>query len=332
MLTKHIAFLLQRYDCVIVPKLGGFVAHESTASHAADTYTFTPPRRVIGFNPELKHNDGLLVESYMKALKINYREAKLRVENDIEGLLIQLKESKSVSIEQVGVICINDSGHVEFQRNKSDLLNSSFYGLPELRILPHAQIRREGYPAPKQPQPESNVVYFRVNQTLLKNIATVAAIVVLVLCISFPVNNTIDPSLLKAGFMPLDTVIEQEAELLVAQPMAEIIKVVEVPETPVAAVESPAPATPKPTVATAQPKQQVPYYYIIIESHTSTESANAGLKRLKSKGFAAAGIVTGNGRSRIYSEKFGTKEEADKKLSYYNNRLNRNDVWVLKSK
>ena len=330
MLTKHIAFLLQRHDCVIIPKLGGFVVHENAAAYHAGTYTFSPPSRDIGFNPELMHNDGLLVESYMKALKTNYQEAKLRVENDTDGLLLNLKESRSITIEQVGTLLINEEGNFDFQRNKSELLNSPYYGLPELRILPHAQIRKESYPASEHASPENNMVYFRVNRILLKNIAAAAAVIALILCISLPVNNNIDPSQLKAGFSPIATIIEVEQPI--ETPIVEIKEEPKAPETPaVAEIEKPVSPKPEPKAAAPAVREKLSYYYIIVGSHPDAASAKTELNKLKSNGIATAGIVTGGGRSRIYSAKFSTKEEANEKLSFYKDRLNRGDAWILKS-
>ena len=64
-LAQHIEVLLLENDCVIVPGLGGFVAHYTPAMRVAEENVFLPPTRIIGFNPQLKMNDGLLVQSYM---------------------------------------------------------------------------------------------------------------------------------------------------------------------------------------------------------------------------------------------------------------------------
>ena len=68
-LAKHIEVLLLENDCVIVPGLGGFIAHRRQASFSERTGEFQPPLRTIGFNPQLVMNDGLLVQSYMQAYK-----------------------------------------------------------------------------------------------------------------------------------------------------------------------------------------------------------------------------------------------------------------------
>ena len=74
-LSRHIEKLLLSHDCVIVPQLGGFVTQYVSARHVGCENLFLPPRRTVGFNPQLKLNDGLLVQSYMQAHETSYRIA-----------------------------------------------------------------------------------------------------------------------------------------------------------------------------------------------------------------------------------------------------------------
>ena len=60
-LARHIEILLLENDCVIVPELGGFIAHYQPAYYAESDNIYFPPMRTIGFNPQLTMNDGLLV-------------------------------------------------------------------------------------------------------------------------------------------------------------------------------------------------------------------------------------------------------------------------------
>lgn len=64
-LDRHIEILLLENDCVIVPGLGGFVAHHAEASYDENDALFLPPYRTLGFNPVLQMNDSLLVQSYI---------------------------------------------------------------------------------------------------------------------------------------------------------------------------------------------------------------------------------------------------------------------------
>ena len=70
-LERHIEILLLSNDCVIVPNLGGFVAHNIEARYQEQEQLFLPPLRTLGFNPQLTINDSLLVQSYITKAPTN---------------------------------------------------------------------------------------------------------------------------------------------------------------------------------------------------------------------------------------------------------------------
>ena len=142
-LAKHIAFLLQDHDCVIVPHFGGFVAHEESAFFQQENHLFNPPKRIICFNSCLTHNDGLLAESYMRTYDIGYEDALLRVKQDTDALISSLKNNRSVVLDHIGTIRLNDSGDPEFFPSESEFLNASFYKLLPTKILPFAELENQ---------------------------------------------------------------------------------------------------------------------------------------------------------------------------------------------
>ena len=82
-LERHIEILLLSNDCVIVPDLGGFMAHHLEARYDDEECMFLPPQRTLGFNPQLKLNDSLLAQSYVEAYDISYPEAIRRIEAEV---------------------------------------------------------------------------------------------------------------------------------------------------------------------------------------------------------------------------------------------------------
>ena len=89
-LAQHIEVLLLENDCVIVPGLGGFIAHNRPAAYHADSHTFEPPMRTVGFNPRLVINDGLLVQSYMQTYNTDFPDATRKIEKTVQALKEQL--------------------------------------------------------------------------------------------------------------------------------------------------------------------------------------------------------------------------------------------------
>lgn len=91
-LAQHIEALLLENDCVIVPGFGGFVAHYAPATHVKEENLFLPPTRTIGFNPQLKLNDGVLVQSYMSAYDTSFADATRIVEKEVSAFIEILHE------------------------------------------------------------------------------------------------------------------------------------------------------------------------------------------------------------------------------------------------
>ena len=90
-LSRHIESLLLAHDCVIVPGLGGFVAHYVPARRIAEEQLFLPPSRSVGFNQQLTINDGLLVQSYMQAYDTNYPETLKIIDDGVNRLKQQIE-------------------------------------------------------------------------------------------------------------------------------------------------------------------------------------------------------------------------------------------------
>ena len=95
-LAQHIEALLLENDCVIVPNFGGFVAHYAPATYVKEENLFLPPTRIIGFNSQLKLNDGVLVQSYMSAHDTSFADATRMVEKEVDALIGLLHEEKPI--------------------------------------------------------------------------------------------------------------------------------------------------------------------------------------------------------------------------------------------
>ena len=75
MIEKHISALLYRYQCVIVPGFGAFLTETSSARFNELTGTYSPPKKMISFNSQLKNNDGLLTNHIALEENLSYDSA-----------------------------------------------------------------------------------------------------------------------------------------------------------------------------------------------------------------------------------------------------------------
>jgi hypothetical protein len=74
-LTKHISYLLYRYDCVTVPGFGAFLGTPASAELDTDNETIYPPTKQISFNAQLQSNDGLLANAIAVEQQTSYEQA-----------------------------------------------------------------------------------------------------------------------------------------------------------------------------------------------------------------------------------------------------------------
>ena len=133
-LRRHIEILLLENDCVIVPNLGGFMAHHVEARYDKTDGMLIPPLRTLGFNPQLQMSDHLLTQSYADAYDISYPEAVKRVEHEVGMLKHQLEKEGYVSLPDLGILSINSEGRYEFEPCESGLLTPSLYGFGAIEM------------------------------------------------------------------------------------------------------------------------------------------------------------------------------------------------------
>ena len=112
-----------------MPDFGGFVAHHVAARYEADDCIFLPPTRTLGFNPQLRINDSLLVQSYINALDISYPEALRRIEREVDEMKQELNEKGYFTLEDIGTLSINSEGNIQFEPCEAGILSPDFYGL-----------------------------------------------------------------------------------------------------------------------------------------------------------------------------------------------------------
>lgn len=190
-LARHIEVLLLENDCVIIPGFGGFVTHHSNARRIEEEELFLPPTRTIGFNPQLKINDGLLIQSYMLAYDTNFSDASKMVERAVRELTDTLHHKGKAEIHGVGEITLGISGIYEFHPNADGLLTPGLYGLSSFEIR---TLKAEAEKTEKRITPDtcrSKEVYeIKISRSLIRHTVAAAAAIIVFFFLSVPVENT----------------------------------------------------------------------------------------------------------------------------------------------
>ena len=79
----YIAQLLYRYQCVTIPGFGAFLTEIQSAKLNESTNSFSPPKKMIAFNANLKNNDGLLANHIALAEKTSYEYAVSKIQYEV---------------------------------------------------------------------------------------------------------------------------------------------------------------------------------------------------------------------------------------------------------
>lgn len=195
-LAQHIEALLLENDCVIVPGLGGFVAHYASATRVKEENIFLPPTRVIGFNPQLKMNDGLLVQSYMSVYGTNFSDATKMVERKVDELIATLHEDGKVDLPNVGEVRYTIHNTFDFAPYDNKITTPYLYGLDAFEMQELSALEKPStenvaaYSVPAAIKKEKRTFSIKFNRAYLTNAAAVVAAIVLSFFFSTPIENT----------------------------------------------------------------------------------------------------------------------------------------------
>lgn len=195
-LAQHIEALLLENDCVIVPGLGGFVAHYASATRVKEENIFLPPTRIIGFNPQLKMNDGLLVQSYMSVYGTNFSDATKMVERKVDELIATLHEDGKVDLPNVGEVRYTIHNTFDFAPYDNKITTPYLYGLDAFEMQELSALEKPStenvaaYSVPAAIKKEKRTFSIKFNRAYLTNAAAVVAAIVLSFFFSTPIENT----------------------------------------------------------------------------------------------------------------------------------------------
>lgn len=136
-IAEHIEYLLLCHDCVVVPGLGAFLVNDTHAYYDPKTCHFFPPKRTLGFNPEVRHNDGLLVASISRKEGMSIENARMALESEITAMRHQLGLTGEIAMGNLGSLHkgVNPDAPV-FEPSNYSLSSLRYAGLKPITIQP----------------------------------------------------------------------------------------------------------------------------------------------------------------------------------------------------
>ena len=356
-LAQHIEALLLENDCVIVPGFGGFVAHYAPATHVKEENLFLPPTRTIGFNPQLKLNDGVLVQSYMSAYDTSFADASRIVEKEVNEFIGLLHEEGKAHLDNIGEIQSNIYGNYEFVPYDYKITTPSLYGLDSFEIHELSALQqKEKVLIPTYPEKEKKTFEISINRAYLRNAAAMIAAIVLFFAFSTPVENTDVQNNNYAQLLPSELFEQIEKQSVAITPVyvkndaaqqakkfsassastktssakkhttdkAKTSKPIAVREVKVVKQETAAPA---PAVKSQESANHP--FHIIVAGGISLKDAEAIATQLKSKGFADAKALNTDDKVRVSISSFNNRDEATKQLLELRKNETYKNAWLL---
>ena len=166
--STYISDLLYRYECVIIPGFGAFLAHKISAYHDAEQNVFFPPKKRISFNAQLKENDGLLSNYIATAENISYTEALGKLQSYAHTLETRILNGETILLDKIGTLTQNESSQIKFEPVSATNYLTEAFGLSSFETKPiMREVHKQEVEALEEKAP-IHITTARRNNTWLK--------------------------------------------------------------------------------------------------------------------------------------------------------------------
>ncbi|NDV94406.1 SPOR domain-containing protein [Dysgonomonas sp. 521] len=275
----YLEFALPIHNCVIIPELGGFIINREETSSTFGTRIQVPGFDVV-FNPDIRHDDGIITSYYKKDENLPYNVALQRIKDFVKMLKQELSAHKTVEIGKLGKLSVNEDGKIGFEAKQSFIL-PDFYGLTSVElnslagIIQSNEVQRKSFPV----------------RYIAGSVAAAVAALLLFVVPSTTVNDNIGvKNVQQSGF------VYSLTNKPIVEPTQEVVPDVENTETEEAPLRT---------------------YHIIVGGEDNKMHAQRLLKKMKSGGWNNVDIVESGGRYRISVASFSDKTEAESYLETF---------------
>ena len=354
-LKRHIEILLLSNDCVIVPGLGGFMAHHVDARYDGRDGMFLPPLRTIGFNQQLTMNDSLLAISYVEAYDISYPDALNRISDEVNELRQSLENNGEYELDDLGTLFLNEDGNISFEPCEAGILTPDFYGLGSFGMQTLAQITdinklkeeanvttaNEDTNNPpvigitsnnsvfvdEEDEESKGTEFVSIKKSWLRNVAAACIAIIAFFALSTPLGTpTVQKSQIDTGMlnriMPKEVNVHEPAHELVLS--SNSVKT----EEEAKSKESTQMSTEDQEITTPSAS----YYSIVLASRVTKRNAASYAEMLQAKGFTDARVLITNNNVKVIYGNYGTESEAYAALNRLHDKEAFKDGWITKVK
>ncbi len=339
-IDKHISDLLIDNDCVIVPKMGGFLSYRSPLVTSSFQYSSKPLLTKFSFNELLKYNDGLLANHIVQHENLTYNEAILEIEKFVDEFHQEVDSGNKFIIEQVGALYKDAQLNVQIEPFEN--LNYLEDKEKISEILP-LSVSKEEISRGEKIQPEIPVtsIPFKRNQQkfIISPKSRIIIIATLLMCSFlayylysyFSHPSHLNSALVKSNTkritnQPFDSNASKSKSVIVV-PHSDVIPLMIDNDFAKTDTEKKPMKTNSSVETVENAKIKTFKYFIVAGSFNSFDNANRKLDELKLNGFNNAQIFSDSRHLQlVYFDRFISLEEAQEKIKGI--KMHYKDAWI----
>ncbi|MDR0543051.1 MAG: SPOR domain-containing protein [Dysgonamonadaceae bacterium] len=202
-ISSCIAYLLTKYECVIVPGLGAFVVSESEELKNKKGGLLRPPAKFLGFNPNIRHNDGLLADAIAKGKNISYKEACRQISRYTDRIIDNLEKQVSVQMAWVGKLELSDDRKILFTPSSCLSCNADIFGMDNFYLPTIDELSEKDDPA--------SVVRIPAQSSIIRRTLAAAAAIIALLTVAIPVSDHSGRQMQIANILPIPATAANES-------------------------------------------------------------------------------------------------------------------------
>lgn len=310
MIEKYISALLYRYQCVIVPGFGAFLTETSSARFNELTGTFSPPKKMISFNSQLKNNDGLLTNHIALEENLSYNEVLVLIKENVSRWNEIFEKNEILYLKNIGELQFNSERKIIFEPIGSTNYLTSSFGLSSILV---SNIER-----PKEANQTKEPIVIPIQKASKgKKYLKYAAILV----VGLSLWGSVSAYQYNQDILVQKSAIEKQVQLEVQHKIQQATFFI---ETPKIIEESPKIIEDISTAPVVEMK-----YHIVAGSFRTEAKAQILVDQLKEKGYTDAKYLNKSkyGMRPVVYKSYETKEQAQSELNTIHQKVNK-DAWV----
>ncbi|WP_295180298.1 SPOR domain-containing protein [uncultured Christiangramia sp.] len=303
-ISNYIQDLLYRYECVVLPGFGAFLAQKQSAFIDESSNEFFPPKKVISFNRQLIKNDGLLANYIAEVENVKYQTANNMIQEYVYDLESSLQNASKARLENIGELYLDNGDKLQFEPVTNVNFLTQSFGLDTYKALP---VNREVYKKQVSELEEKAPITF-TPESKRSSIWKYAAIGLIALGISsFAGLNIYSSQVTKHNIAE-----QQEAENQLQEQIQQATFV----------IDNPLPAV------TFEVEKQSGNYHVVAGAFRVEENAQTKVDELKAEGFKARLLGANKyGLHQVVYSSHQTRREAINKL--YAVKKTNDAAWLL---